>query len=166
MVLTCILGLTIYAGEGRHVELMTPEKVVAYKKIEFATSLAYPPAVNLPRLGMLCLYLRIFPRTSRYRYAAHFIIGLVVLSWVVIQLVQLTWCIPVRYFWDKSIPGGHCIDTVQFENWASFPNLVTDVAIFILPIPVVWNLQMSVKQKIGVSLTFATGCMYVGEYLV
>ncbi len=36
-------------------------------------------------------------------------------------------------------------------------NVASDLYIFYLPIPVVWNLQLPLKKKLGVLATFTTG---------
>ena len=40
-------------------------------------------------------------------------------------------------------------------------NVVSDFYLLILPIPVVWQLQMPSKRKIGVCAIFMTGILYV-----
>jgi hypothetical protein len=136
----------------------TPENLTTWLKLEFCLALANPPAVNLPRLGIINLYLQIFQKTS-YRYAAYVIAGVIVLNWVVLQSIVFAWCIPLEYGWNKEIPGGHCINQLQFVEWQSLVNILTDLATLILPIPVVWGFQMSLSHKVGVTFTFATGCM-------
>ena len=66
-------------------------------------------------------------------------------------------CTPVAFFWDRSIEGGHCINFTAL--WFSFSifSIVTDLAIFVLPIPVLWNLQLPRKQKMGLIAAFAFG---------
>ncbi|KAL2041445.1 hypothetical protein N7G274_005827 [Stereocaulon virgatum] len=44
-------------------------------------------------------------------------------------------------------------------RYISIPNLVTDVVILILPLHVVWHLHAGVAQKIGLTVTFMTGCI-------
>ncbi|OCT47202.1 hypothetical protein CLCR_02622 [Cladophialophora carrionii] len=64
---------------------------------------------------------------------------------------------PVAFYWDKNIEGGHCIDMMAF--WFSFSgfNIVTDVAVWVLPMPVLWKLQLPRKQKISLVAVFALG---------
>jgi hypothetical protein len=64
---------------------------------------------------------------------------------------------PVAYFWDKTIKGGHCMNqyAVWFTNAAV--NIVTDFAIIILPMPVLRSLDLPLKQKRALMLVFALG---------
>lgn len=64
-------------------------------------------------------------------------------------LVLAFQCRPVQYTWDKSIQG-ICIKTWTFFVAGSVPNVLTDFAILILPLPAVWNLKMGTVQKVSV----------------
>jgi hypothetical protein len=44
-------------------------------------------------------------------------------------------------------------------RYGSIPNLVTDVVVLILPLPLVWGLHVSSKEKIGLLVTFLLGSM-------
>jgi hypothetical protein len=65
-------------------------------------------------------------------------------------------CTPVAYFWDHSI-GGHCLSRlgVWFAN-ASL-NIVTDVVICLMPVPVLNKLRLPRKQKYALIAVFCLG---------
>ena len=73
-------------------------------------------------------------------------------------------CIPVAKFWDTSI-GGFCFSkkALWFSN--ASVHILTDVAIFVIPIPVLRSLRLPLKQRIGVILIFALGSLYVNDFL-
>ena len=66
-------------------------------------------------------------------------------------------CTPVNYLWGKTIPGGHCFDSGILVIVGGALNAVTDVLMLILPIPVLWKLQMSTRKKWTVSAIFLMG---------
>ncbi len=70
-------------------------------------------------------------------------------------------CLPVAYFWDKAIPGGHCLpeQPVWFGNGAM--NIATDLMILILPMPTFSKLQLAKKQKIGLMMVLGLGGVLV-----
>lgn len=70
-------------------------------------------------------------------------------------------CLPLDYLWDKSIPGGKCINIAAFYRWGSLPNAVSDLFMLVIPLPTVWKLQVERKVKIGLTVTFLTGSVYV-----
>ena len=64
-------------------------------------------------------------------------------------IVVATQCRPLQYIWDKSL-NGSCIDEWHFYVAGSVPNVLTDFAILVLPMPAVWNLNMGMPQKISI----------------
>jgi hypothetical protein len=147
-----------YAGLGKHWVELSPEAITNHLKLELAMIFTYIPAVCLPKLAILTLYLRIF--TSKfYRYATYIVAVVPIVTALVSTIIAFSMCRPFAYNWDKNIQGGHCIDKERVYTWISLPNIVTDVAMLILPIPVIWQLQMSRYQKIGLMLTLMTGSM-------
>ena len=40
-------------------------------------------------------------------------------------------------------------------------NTVTDFVLIILPMPMIWKMQMATGKKLGVAVVFASGIMYV-----
>lgn len=128
-----------------------------------------------PKLSILYLYLRIFSKKI-YRVAAYLIAMVLVSNCVIGLILGFIQCVPFRFTWDKSVEGGWCIDQIMAYAWISFPSeftsilmlyiskivaefiadIITDVAMLILPLPIIWNLQTTRNQKIGLTITFAT----------
>lgn len=145
-----------YGGSGRHIIAVTPNEMVIFLKLELAEEFIYILSITVPKLSILCLYLQIFT-TRSYRYTTFAIAGLVVLTYLASLILTLTVCTPFSYNWNKNIPAGHCVDLDAVFCWISMPNIVSDVAMLILPIPVIWRLQVSFGQQIGLTITFLTG---------
>jgi hypothetical protein len=145
-------------GLGHHIEVVTPSEVVSFTKSKLALIYLYIAAVTLPKLAILALYLRLF-KDRGYRYAAFAIAGILVISVGIAWVLSTVICTPFAYNWDTTIPGGKCLNKGLMYTMMSLPNIGTDFAIFILPMPIIWKLQMSRNQKIGLVITFATGSM-------
>jgi hypothetical protein len=65
----------------------------------------------------------------------------------------------VRFSWDHSIPGGKCSDLKALFNYLFIPNVVTDVVLLVVPLPIVVGLQLSWSVKSGVVAVFLSGVM-------
>ncbi|TRX98396.1 hypothetical protein FHL15_000470 [Xylaria flabelliformis] len=74
---------------------------------------------------------------------------------------QLT--IQVKY-WDPK-PTGWCRDTVISDSATVAGNLLLDIFVLGLPLPVLWRLQMSVRDKITVTAMFSIGIVTVALVL-
>ena len=66
-------------------------------------------------------------------------------------------CTPVAYFWEKSISNGHCINLLAFWFSNAAFNILSDLVIIILPIPVLKSLSIPLKQKYGLIMIFIMG---------
>lgn len=70
-------------------------------------------------------------------------------SWSISMIFVICFqCAPLAHMWDDTIPG-RCINldpNVLLQNVA-IGNIVTDVIIMLLPLPVVWQLKLSRDQE-------------------
>ena len=58
--------------------------------------------------------------------------------------------------WKPQVPG-YCFSKHELGVASGSLNVLSDFAIFILPIPVVWHLHMARRRKIGVVSVFGVG---------
>jgi hypothetical protein len=74
-------------------------------------------------------------------------------------LIGLFICRPFAFNWDPTIPGGKCGN--QNAGYASVGvvDIVTDLVIMILPIPMVLNLHLPTANKIGLCSIFGFGLL-------
>lgn len=98
---------------------------------------------------------------KKFRYAVYVLMFLIVGLSIGIIFASLFQCSPIPYAWDKTIEGGTCINELAYYRWMTPPNLLIDIGILILPLPVVWQLQTSLTQRIGLTVTFVMGSMLV-----
>ncbi|KAH8701444.1 hypothetical protein GQ44DRAFT_732872 [Phaeosphaeriaceae sp. PMI808] len=92
------------------------------------------------RLSYLALYLRL-AATKKFRVVLYISIALVSAYGIATAIVCMTLCVPFEKLWTPTIPG-HCINIKAF--WTANPALgiVFDIAIFVLPIPLLWGLKL------------------------
>ena len=72
-----------------------------------------------------------------------YVIGFVIVAWWLASVLAIIFiCHPVQFFWDKTIPGGHCGSDSGILYGVAGPNIATDIAVLVLPLPMIWRLQM------------------------
>lgn len=107
------------------------------------------------------MYRRLFP-TKKFGYATA-AVGAIVLGWMIsVVLVQIFTCSPVDAAWIPT-KADHCIDQTKFYYGNSISNLLTDVIILCLPMPLIWRLHMTLEKKLGVTTVLLMGGLYVLE---
>ena len=104
---------------------------------------------------MLLFYSRIF-KTNYFRVAL-WVTGGVVTAWfIAIEVSVLANCIPIHALWDFT-PGAKCINLRAFFLGAGIPNILLNVIILILPLPMIWRLGIEPMQKAALSGVFLLG---------
>lgn len=69
-------------------------------------------------------------------------------------------CIPISAAWKPTTRADAiCIDIESFYYGNAISNLLTDVLILGLPLPIVWGLNMSTNRKIALSGVFLLGSL-------
>ena len=81
--------------------------------------------------------------------------------WLYDILVAFLICHPLAFNWDQTIPSGHCGNEIAAYIAAHSMNFALDVSLAILPMPVLWGLQMPTKKKIEISIMFSLGTLFV-----
>ncbi|KAF2730700.1 hypothetical protein EJ04DRAFT_499946 [Polyplosphaeria fusca] len=150
--------LFAHGGAGRHLAywfLTDPNVIVTYLKIQTAAEFVYVAACLFPKLTILALYLRIF--TDRVvRIGTWIVIGVCIAHALGNIIASFTICQPFEYKWNKTI-NGHCANVMASYRWVSIPHILTDLAIFILPLSSLYHLVMGKRRKLGIFLTFIVG---------
>ena len=115
------------------------------------------------KMSILILYLRLFAVNRRSRYSVWLIMFFVCGYLIANLLTQIFGCSPRPKYWDPDIPG-HCINYTKAGLVYGSMNIISDLFIFILPLPVVWQLNLSSREKVGVSVIFMSGAMYAEQH--
>lgn len=72
-------------------------------------------------------------------------------------LVTIFQCTPISEFWNRTHPAKCTVDTKSFSIGGAIPNILTDVALLILPLPYIWRLNRPVSQKFALAGIFMLG---------
>lgn len=148
-------------GMGRHISSVSPYGQLMVLKTDYIFSHFYDLALVFVKLGVLTFYYRIFviPLFRRIVIAT---IGFIIIWGIGITVTLALACQPIEAFWDNSVKGA-CLDLVKFTYFTNITNIITDVWVFLMPIPVIWHLQLQTKKKLLLCSVFSLGLGYVIE---
>ena len=162
-------------GEGYHAEDLSHKEIEQYAQVSSPTTLssaAYvddtdfnktlfaffflqTTTVTFIKVSLLFSYWRTFA-IQRFRCATY-ALGAVILANAIENVLGFTFqCTPIKKFWNPMLPG-HCIDQSLFITLASVFYMLTDFAIYLMPIPVIWRLQMTGRRRLEISIVFLIG---------
>ncbi|KAJ5248567.1 hypothetical protein N7468_000018 [Penicillium chermesinum] len=112
------------------------------------------------RLGIIFLYIELF-RGNKFYWISMTVAGIVIAYWVASVLMVLLLCRPIASNWDIKIQG-KCGDVSETENISASFNLVVDLIVVTLPMPMVFSLNMPKDKKISVVASFLLGFITAG----
>ncbi|KAI4094204.1 MAG: hypothetical protein LQ339_007547 [Xanthoria mediterranea] len=136
--------------------------VVAFIQLMYAVELTYTVLVTTTKISILLFYRRVFMNqatSTRFR-VAWYAIAVWALLWGISTFFAAAFqCSPASFYWSKYThkTQGTCMDLRILLLVTASLNIVTDVALLILPMPVVWNLNIERSQKFAVSGIFLLG---------
>ncbi|KAI5798913.1 hypothetical protein EDC01DRAFT_22741 [Geopyxis carbonaria] len=152
-ILTC-MGLR--GGTGLHIWDVPPTSDVSSAlKYSFATQVLYMPIVQLVKISILTFYLRLTPLRP-FRLAVFTVMGVCIAFGFAVTMTDLFQCSPIRKGWFSTLPG-KCIDQVLFFRSTAIINIILDFTLFLLPLPVMWSLQMRLRQRLALCGVFSVG---------
>lgn len=133
-----------------------PNRVPEHFKGAMVLELLHPAAVAFPKLLVVVLYLHIL--TNKYeRMAAKTLAVLIGATWISYTVAAFLQCVPFAFNWDKTVAGGKCFSIQAFANSSSVPNILSDIAVLVLPLRTVWGLKISAGRRVGLLFIFLTG---------
>lgn len=122
----------------------------------------YIAAILFAKLTVLAFYLNIFHINRTFRMVTLFTMVFVTMYLLAGLFTYIFQCRPIKLSWEWSAPLPKiCLNGIQQSASIGGFNIGTDLFIMLMPLPMVWKLQLSTKNKIGLSLIFALGSLYV-----
>ncbi|KAL3455725.1 hypothetical protein BJX64DRAFT_281876 [Aspergillus heterothallicus] len=145
-------------GLGKNIWSVPFDHISETLKLFFVEENLYCVCIAFIKSSMLLLYLRLFP--SKTLRLTVFIALAITLSWgTATFLAQLFSCAPINYFWEKwdGEHEGHCTSHNALLLAHAIMNIVMDVVVIAIPMPILWTLHMSFEKKVGMCVMFAVG---------
>ncbi|KAM0323157.1 hypothetical protein ACHAQA_009007 [Verticillium albo-atrum] len=156
-------------GAGRHVQYIKPESnIVKGLRLNFVTQPLCLIALCLTKVSVGLFLLRMTP-SAKFRYFIWGTIIFTILSATGNLLTVFFQCQPLAFTWDASIPGGQCIPPANLKFAAFFNSSVsvlTDLVFALLPIPMLWNVQLNWKVKSAVAGILSLGIFATAAAIV
>ncbi|KAK3322929.1 putative integral membrane protein [Apodospora peruviana] len=167
----CIVGLLVTYGSGVAITHMTsnglgkhiygldpttiPALVPRYLRDFYVSIVFYCAALLAIKLTFLFQYYRVLAvQQMRIVYMVAIVI---VGGWGLSQLlVGIFICTPIEGFWDSTVEST-CIPNIPQWYINAAGNIITDIAVFLLPLPAIWKLNLVKQQKILLLGIFCLG---------
>ncbi|KAG8532195.1 uncharacterized protein KY384_003836 [Bacidia gigantensis] len=138
---------------GRDNEPVVDWRVAHESKIDYATLVIEKVTYSAMKLSVLFFYRRIFYQQRGFRIANYILIVLISLWGIAFLFAEIFLC------GANSHHGHPCAPQEWTSLWFAITEVIGDIAILSLPYPCIRKLQMSGRDKIGLSAIFFLGAL-------
>lgn len=107
------------------------------------------------------MYLSLFEIKNSLRKSTYAMLTFLTLNAIAWFIPSVAVCHPTSEYWSARRRPGACIDYNVVGTWISLPHIVSDIVLIILPLPVLWGLQLKRAKNIGLIVVFFAGSMSV-----
>ena len=148
-------------GFARHDwDLPLSEYSASFSESIFVGIIVAALALLFAKISILILFLRLFSTNRVFRYLICSALLLTIIIHTISILVDCIMCVPRSgETFGSQVLAARCIKTDTWSTVQGAFEVFLDLWIFILPLPIIWKLQMSDKRKVGVSIIFMTALM-------
>ena len=131
---------------------------------EIALDAVWAGANTAIRISIVHFYVTVFRSNKVFLRFAYAVMAFVVAFFVAIIISDFLTCRPLSKVWNPLEPGVCENPRASLIALSSF-NMVTDLIIIVLPMPMIWGLQMPTWRKLELTIIFALGFLYVCRYM-
>ncbi|KFA70258.1 hypothetical protein S40285_07899 [Stachybotrys chlorohalonatus IBT 40285] len=156
---TCAL-VGVHYGTGRHLDDLELPDIQKAMKFWWLCYIWYCTTMIASKVSIGCFLIRLTVRRIDI-WIIYGVMAITVLSGVVFFFVTLLQCRPIYYFWDKS-QSGSCIDIeviIALTYMYSAFNVICDFTFALLPIGLIWSLNMDKKTKLALVPIMLMACV-------
>jgi hypothetical protein len=158
-------------SQGLKVSTKSPDiqnSLLTLLQYQALATLGYVSNMMFLKLSIAFFLLRIAVE-PRYIWILRVSIFIVAIWSTAIFIFDLCQCRPVAAQWDLSIKDARCVSGESFAQAAysiSVMTIVSDWLYALLPIPMIWHVQMTNQQKFTVIFILSLGVLYVGQFII
>ncbi|KAI8945762.1 hypothetical protein F4801DRAFT_593879 [Xylaria longipes] len=140
--------------------ILDDPRFLVYERTKLAVNVLSPIGFGLVKASIVVLYEGIFHNIRPFRYCAYVMLGLLFAWSISFFFANLFICYPVTALIEPFY-GKKCVDRAGVFLSTLVTDLIFDILILLMPIPVVWQLHLPRKDRLGVLGMFLLGATVV-----
>ncbi|KAK7449939.1 integral membrane protein [Colletotrichum acutatum] len=154
------LDMFAYGSGGVHGWEISVEKYNIYMMDVFLAAAIYTLCGSFAKVSLLIFYFRLSPQRW-FKRAVWISLAIIAGYSIGIFFALVFACDPIAMSWDVTVTEGTCINRPSLYIATAAANIISDLILFALPIPIVVKLQIPRRQKVGLFFIFAVGSLTV-----
>ncbi|EXJ85303.1 hypothetical protein A1O3_05978 [Capronia epimyces CBS 606.96] len=152
--------IAVKYGLGKHKAAIADGSFVLLRKAEYTFSILYNPALMLTKTSIIVFYLSVMSKDVDpvFKWCNWLTLALVNLVGASLTFYNIFQCRPVAAGYQYPTPShAKCTDILTLYLSSAPVNIITDIAVLFLPMPILTGLRLPRKQKIILVITFSFG---------
>ncbi|EME39876.1 hypothetical protein DOTSEDRAFT_104226, partial [Dothistroma septosporum NZE10] len=149
-------SMSTYNGLGRHQASLSKVERTNLLRWLWISIILYHIGLGSAKLSIVSQCLSVFGSIRRFVIACY-VVGAIMIAYMLFTVsITVFLCKPVSYFWHPERPGS-CLPRLPIWFFNSGFDVVTDILVAGLPLPVVRSLNLPKRQKYMLLFVFALG---------
>ncbi|RAL12388.1 uncharacterized protein BO97DRAFT_434373 [Aspergillus homomorphus CBS 101889] len=136
--------------------LLQDPKFLTYQRCKFSSQMLGVLSLGLTKLSLLVLFRNIFAVSRAFNLASAILIAITAAWTVSFFFSNLFTCYPITALVEEYY-NNNCLDSLAMWYAGCITDVLIDLIIMVLPLPMVFKLQLAPKQKVAVSAVFVMG---------
>ncbi|BCS02755.1 uncharacterized protein AKAW2_61019A [Aspergillus luchuensis] len=141
--------------------LLHDPKFLTYQKCKFASQMMAVVGLGLTKISLLVLMRGIFAVSRTFRLGSNILVGLTAIWTISFFISNLFTCYPITALVEEYY-GHKCLNSLAMWYAGCITDVLIDLIIMVLPLPMIFKLQLPQKQKLAISAMFVMGTAVVG----
>ena len=167
-VATVWMKVTWYGYRTRDIPMLSLQDKIFADKVFFTQGLLYNPVLGLVKWSIIIFLMRLEDRRKTIKWTLRGLLAFNLAHMISVFLVVVFQCSPVHMYWDhhktdKVVDGQivnenySCIHQASFSLSTAAIAVLTDIAILLVPIAMMWKLRMPLRRKLAVVFVLSLG---------
>lgn len=135
-----------------------------FRRAQYAYSILYNPCLMLTKTSIIAFYLSVMSKDADpvFKWCDWLTLAVVNIAGLALTCLNIFQCRPIAAGYTYPTPNNaHCTDIVTLYLSSAPVNIITDLALLLLPMPILTGLRLPRKQKIILICTFSAGIFVV-----
>ncbi|KAL8896151.1 MAG: hypothetical protein Q9207_007854 [Kuettlingeria erythrocarpa] len=153
---------------GYHIWDIPPPELMAKGEMQKNVRRQRAQSIMSTKIAILLLYKTLFGIKKSFRYLCYGMMAIVTSYCIIFFFIEAFNCNPVAKTWHALTFTGpaKCFDNSMIQFVIGGFNIATDFIILVMPMPIILDLNMDSKRKIGLVVIFSTGVFVFASTIV
>ncbi|CAF3545085.1 unnamed protein product [Fusarium graminearum] len=120
----------------------------------------YSLLMGMTKVTIILFYIRLCHVYTRFCQACWAVIIIVCLNTVIFMFLNIFQCTPIHWNWNRFSGNDvdfQCMDLNKLQWSINITNIIFDVVVLALPIPLVWRMRSTFRRKLAIIFMFSLG---------